>query len=137
MAKAESGFRGRVVKLLVKMGLDGVAVENPARPGTPDINFIEGWIECKKTGKWPKQEETPVRLDHELMQSQKVWIRRRAMKGGKVFVLLQIDHYFLMFDGLWAVNNLGKRTRQEMEDGSIFCVSGWSHLEGALKDHLC
>lgn len=136
MAKSESGLRGRVVKILCKMGLDGVAVENPARPGTPDINYIGGWIECKKTSKWPKREETVVRLTHDLMQSQRVWIRRRAKAGGKVFVLVQIDHWFLLFDGLWAVNNLGKRTRKEMEEHSLFCVSGWSSLEYALKQQL-
>ena len=136
MAKAESGLRGRVVKILTKMGLDAMAVENPAKPGTPDINYIGGWIECKKTSKWPKREETIVKLDHELMSSQKLWIRRRSKAGGKVFVLVQVDHYFLIFDGLWAVNNLGRKTRQELEDGSLFCVSGWSSLEYALKQCL-
>jgi hypothetical protein len=134
---SESGLRTRVCKILTKIGLDGIAVENPARPGTPDINYINGWIECKKTSRWPAKEETVVQLSHDLMQTQRVWIRRRAKAGGNVFVLVQIDHYFLMFDGLWAVNNLGKKTRKELEDGAVFVVSGWSHLEYALKTHLC
>jgi hypothetical protein len=85
-------------------GLEGdwVRVENPARPGTPDVNFAwlppgereavrEGWIELKQMPSFPKKYESAIfRIPHYTPQ-QRVWIRRRSRAGGHVWVLLHVE----------------------------------------------
>lgn len=98
-------------------GLDPVRVENRCDPGTPDVNFVEGWIELK----WLP--EAPVRggivhLDHFTPQ-QRAWIIRRAIRGGKVFVLLQLASTWLLFDGRWAAENLGRVNVSTLEENAL------------------
>jgi len=109
---SESGMRKNLVQRLKK--LDACAVENPAGPGTPDVNFIGGFIELKWLRAWPKREGTVVTLDHPLLQSQKVWIKRRIRRGGAVWVLLQCGREWLLFWGDVAVQYLGTETRAEL-----------------------
>lgn len=94
--------------------LDAFAVENPVGPGTPDINFIGGWIECKWLRAWPKRVETPVTLDHPVTPSQKVWLKRRIRRGGKAWVMLQCGREWLLFRGDVAADFLGISTRDEL-----------------------
>ena len=54
-------MRGRLTKAL--RSLHAVAVENPVHPGTPDINYSEGWIEAKWLRAWPRKPETVVTVD--------------------------------------------------------------------------
>jgi len=109
---AESDMRTNLCDRLKK--LDAVAVENPARPGTPDVNFIGGWIECKWLRAWPKRVGTPVKLDHPLLAGQKVWIRRRTRRGGRAWVMLQCGREWLLFRGDVACEYLGTATRAEL-----------------------
>lgn len=108
---SERQMRQRVVRAL--RVLDAVSVENSAHAGTPDINFTEGWIELKDIDKWPKYPDTPLRVHHFTPQ-QRVWIRRRAKRGGNVWVLLRVAHDWLLFDGVVAAIHLGHRTRAEL-----------------------
>ncbi len=109
---AESDMRKNLCDRLKK--LDAIAVENPARPGTPDVNFIGGWIELKWLRHWPKRVGTPVKLDHPLLSGQKVWIRRRNRRGGRAWVMLQCGREWLLFKGDAACDFLGTSTRQEL-----------------------
>ena len=109
---AESDMRKNLCNQLKK--LDAFAVENPARPGTPDINFIGGWIECKWLRKWPTRIGTPVKLDHPLLTGQKVWIRRRNRRNGRAWVMLQCGREWLLFKGDVACDSLGTSTRAEL-----------------------
>lgn len=74
---------------LSKASLDPVRVENSAYPGTPDVNFVDGWMELKYIRAWPKRDRTFLSIDH-YTASQRVWIKRRAKKGGRVFLLLKV-----------------------------------------------
>jgi len=109
---SEANMRQNLCDRLKK--LDAIAVENPARPGTPDINFIGGWIECKWLRAWPKRVGTVVKLDHPLSKGQKIWINRRNRRGGKAWVMLQCGREWLLFNGGLACLYLGMRTRAEL-----------------------
>ena len=68
---SESNMRGQVCDVL--RSLDAISVENPAYPGTPDVNFVEGWVELKWIRAWPAREKTVVKIDH-YTQQQRVWL---------------------------------------------------------------
>lgn len=109
-------MRRRVVEGL--RDLDAVAVENSAYPGTPDVNYVEGWIELKWLRAWPRQAETPVRVDH-FRPEQKVWMRRRWRRGGAVFLLLQVRREWLLFDGPTAAKVVGTAARSELTRAAL------------------
>lgn len=110
------GTRARVIQVLKP--LNAISVENSAYPGTPDVNYVEGWIELKWLPEWPKRETTPVRIPH-FTQQQRVWIMKRHIKGGNVFLLLQCRKEWLIFDGPTAFHHVGKVTRNELIDKSV------------------
>ena len=89
-------MRKHVTEALVD--LDAKPVENPAWPGFPDVNYIEGVIELKQLDKWPIMAQTPVRIEH-FTQQQKIFLDRRWRKGGNAYLLLQVGRTFLLFDG--------------------------------------
>lgn len=72
----EQNQRQVLVKALNRAGQDATSVENPACPGTPDVQFIDGWLELKYLETWPKRAETTVRIEHFTPQ-QRVWLLRR------------------------------------------------------------
>lgn len=130
---SESTMRGRVLKAL--RPLDGVAVENTVGRGTPDVNFIGGWMELKWLRSWPKKADTIVRMPHFTPQ-QRNWLRRRSQRGGRVFLLLKVGPSWLLFDGVVAAEILGHTTRagllrralahwpSGLQDGSLVeCIS--------------
>jgi hypothetical protein len=100
-------MRQVVVKMLNAAGLDAVSVENPAYPGTPDINFCEGWIELKQLAAWPERIGSDVRIDCFTPQ-QRVWLLKRWRAGGNVWLLVQIGPQWLLFDGETAARCVGK-----------------------------
>ena len=109
---SESGQRSTVCKTL--KSLDARAVENRVGPGTPDVNYAEGWIELKWMRRWPENcDESPVLLPH-YTQQQRVWHKLRWRKGGHVYVLLQVAREWLLFDGDIAAEHVGRVNRQEL-----------------------
>jgi hypothetical protein len=113
---SEQAMRQRVVRALKV--LDAFSVENPAYPGTPDLNYVEGWIECKWLRHWPKRANTVVKLQHELMKHQQVWLERRRRAGGQAWVMLQCGREWLLFDGATAGRIIGQGTRQQLLDSA-------------------
>lgn len=93
--------------------LNAVAVENPACPGTPDVNYIEGWIELKWLRHWPVRPETIVRIPHFTSQ-QRIWHFRRRRAGGQSWFLLQVRKEWLLIDGAVAALTVNKSTRIEL-----------------------
>lgn len=111
-------MRQRVVKILRKAGKAPTPVENTALPGTPDLNFVEGWCELKRIGGWPKRPETFVRVK-EFTPKQRAWAKRRHRAGGKVFFLLQAGRDWLLLPGNVAADIVDRATKQELIDEAI------------------
>ena len=105
---SESGQRQRVIRTLKP--LDAQAIENPIGPGTPDVNYIEGWIELKWLRQWPKRAESIVRLSH-FTTRQRRWLRNRFERGGNAWLLLQCQQEWLLFSGRDAHDYVGQVTR--------------------------
>ncbi len=105
---SEGGQRGRVIRAL--RPLHAVPIENPIVPGTPDINFIGGWMELKWLRWWPTRGATVVQLPHFTIQ-QRRWLRDRHKRGGNAWLLLQCGREWLLFTGLDAHDYVGNLTR--------------------------
>lgn len=114
MPRRERTLRDTVCRALLT--LDAIAVENPALPGTPDVNYVEGWIELKSWERWPVGEDTILRMDHWTPQ-QRVRHIRRARAGGRTLVLLEIvqSKDYLLLDGDVAARIMGRATRAQLE----------------------
>lgn len=110
---SENGMRSKLVKDL--KSLDAIPVENTVRPGTPDINFIEGWLECKWLRRWPANaNESPVLISHFTPQ-QRIHLARRYGKGGNTFLMLEIGREWMLFTGDVAAQFVGRATRLHLE----------------------
>lgn len=105
---SESGQRSRVLRAL--RPLHAIPVENRVLPGTPDVNYIGGWIELKWLRAWPRGEGTTVRLPH-FNQQQRNWLNRRHALGGDAWMLLQVKKEWLLFTGRDAREYVGRLTR--------------------------
>jgi len=76
-------------------------IESGITPGLPDINCAgDIWIESKWLAKWPKLGDI-VQVRHFTPQ-QRVWHKLRHYAKGKSFLVLQIDHDYLLFNGFVA-----------------------------------
>lgn len=105
---SEGGQRQRVIRALKP--LHAKAIENPIGPGTPDVNYIGGWIELKWLRAWPTKDGTIVQLPHFTI-GQRRWLRDRCNKGGDAWLLLQCKQEWLLFHGLDAHDYVGKLTK--------------------------
>ena len=104
-------MRSRVVRAL--RPLDAMAVENAVQPGTPDVEYIGGWIELKSLAAWPKREDTLVRVPH-FNTLQRLWLSRRCGKGGKAWLLLRVGREWVMLAGDTAAAILGNSSRPQL-----------------------
>ena len=109
---SEASQRRTVVRAL--SGLHAIPVENPvACPGTPDVNYVEGWIELKNLRNWPKRAATIVRIEH-FTEQQRRFLRRRCGYGGSAWLLLQCRAEWLLFKGGTAANVVGLVNRADL-----------------------
>jgi hypothetical protein len=110
---SEKQLRRRGNNLMKKLDWHPISVENDAYPGTPDTNFVYGWIEYKCCSEWPKR-GGPLRIPHFTAQ-QRVWLRTRWRATGSgygAWLWLQVGQDHLIFDGETAsiiVGNQNKR----------------------------
>lgn len=108
----------KVVGVLNRAGLDAIRVENPARPGTPDVNYLHGWIENKWARHWPVRPGTKLAVDHFTPQ-QRVWLLRRSRAGGRVHLLLKVGETWMLFEGSVAARLLGHATKEELLQAAV------------------
>lgn len=94
--------------------LDMKPVENAVGPGTPDVNYIEGWVELKEMDKWTRDCETKPFLINHFTPQQRVWLSRRARRGGRVFLLLKVAQDWLLYDGSTASTHVGRVSKPEL-----------------------
>ena len=131
---SEKEQRQTVVKAL--RVLDAHSVENRVGPGTPDINYVHGWIETKCLKKWPVRASTPVQLAHDLTQGQRIWLMRRWETGGEAYVLLQAEKDWLIFDAPTACRLIGTATKDELLDGATMVWLGKKLFEQEVAEWL-
>lgn len=118
----ESAMRKLVIQAL--SGLDAMSVENSVRPGTPDVNYIGGWVELKVLEKWPVRAATKVRVPC-FTDQQRVWLARRWLRGGAAFFLILIDKDWLLFNGDMAGRFVGRDfDKNEMIESSRMFSEG-------------
>lgn len=115
----ESAVRQMIVTIL--RPLDAISVENPARPGTPDVNFVEGWLELKVLDKWPARAHTKVSVPC-FTQQQRVWLTRRYVAGGNVWLLIRIEDDWVLLNGFKAADLLGRLNKNELiKVADLYC----------------
>lgn len=113
---SESHMRREVCRALKP--LHAVAVENPIRPGFPDICYADGLLELKHVRKWPTSGEAPLAVPHYTPQ-QRLFHRKRAKAGGRMFVVLQVGREWLLFRAVDAADRLGFASRRELLELAI------------------
>jgi hypothetical protein len=114
---SEKSMRQRVVRAL--KSLDAMSVENSVRPGTPDVEYIGGWIELKSAEGWPKNEKTPLRVPH-FSPLQRIWLSRRCNAGGLAWLLIRVGREWLLLRGDVAAKILGSATREQLLEACSF-----------------
>lgn len=98
-------------------------VENCVATGTPDLYYTlkksgkMGWIELKYIPEIPKRETTIVNIEHYTPQ-QRNWIMRHGSIGATVFLFLQIEKTYILFNWRQA-QMVGYLTYNQMLDQSI------------------
>lgn len=127
MGTTESQIRQMITRVVLR-GWDPISVENPAHPGTPDVNFAGGWLELKAIGRWPARPDTIVRVDHFTPQ-QRVWLTRRWRCDRRAWVLMRVGGWqdtrstWLLFAGDVAAEHLGKVPRAQLLEVAL---AAWS-----------
>lgn len=115
--------------------LDPISVENSAYPGTPDINYADGWIECKELKSWPVRPDTIVRVDC-FTQQQRVWLSRRVAAGGLTWLMLKVGQEWLLFSGNVAATMVGRVCRRQLEQVALRCWPSRKEMQKEIVECL-
>lgn len=121
---SESQLRRKVIDALRHW--HAVSVENHAHPGTPDVNYVDGWLELKEIEKYPAPGPTIVQLPH-FTKQQRAWLHCRLRAGGRAHVLLRVlrppraapRSRYVLLPALWAAQHLGHSTRGELLEAGV------------------
>lgn len=108
--------------------LDAVSIENGVGAGTPDVNFIHGWIELKSIPRWPSRQRTIVPIPH-FHRGQRMWLAQRWNAGGGAWLLLKVGREWLLFNAPEAVKWIGNGTQNDL----IGSCCWWNH-NGLCED---
>lgn len=108
---SEATMRSRLV--LRCKDLDMKPIENKVAKGTPDVNYIDGWLELKWLRGWPPK-GGPVAIPH-YTNHQRLWLKRRWARGGRSFLVLQVRNEWFVFCGCDALP-VGTLTRDQLHE---------------------
>jgi len=125
---SETRFRQYIRDGLSKYG-HIVQIENAILPGHPDTNYCihneamsmmrrcgrtqsTGDIELKYLKEWPKRADTIVKIDH-YTQEQRMWMFKRAMALGDVFLFVKIKDEYFLFSAFAAFELVGKKLSRD------------------------
>lgn len=111
--------------------------EDKYSTGIPDVSYstnCHGWIELKFVAKAPVRATQPVPVPH-FTAAQRNWIRQHGERGGRCFVLLQVERTFLLFSwdraamvGFATLSELKRSASRGWED-----TISWSELATAIS----
>lgn len=119
----ESTFRRNVLRALRPW--HPVAVENPACPGTPDVNYADGWLELKVAKRPTATFRKP------LTPQQRVWFARRVRAGGRAYVLVAFEDSALYVAALFK--GAEARTLVRASDANALALfESWEDLRNRL-----
>ena len=81
-------------------------------------------IELKSVHRWPRR-DIPVRMGHYTLH-QRIWHKQWADQGGEIYLFLKVtrSREYLMFDGVWAADNLGEVSKEMMIEKSLIHEKG-------------
>lgn len=102
-------------------GWHAMRVENPALPGTPDVNWAgdgaEGWLEIKYVHRYPPKGGTVQVRD--FSPQQRVWLTKRRRVGGNAKLIARIADDWILFDGLVAGLFLGREVKERLHQEAL------------------
>ncbi len=76
---------------------------------------------------WPVRDGTIIHIPHYTV-GQRLWLRRRALRGGVAMLVLQVGKQWLFFDSHYAYWCVGKtETKEDLEDNAV------KHFPNGLK----
>jgi hypothetical protein len=117
----EDGMWDGLRPRLQALGLHPVRVENTLGEGTPDVNYISGWVELKWLEAWPARASTLVRLRKlEERPAQVNFLTERWRLGGQSWLMLRVGREALLFSGWSARAVRAGRLREELEALAIW-----------------
>lgn len=123
----ESRLRSIVLRTLRPW--HGVAVENPACPGTPDVNYAEGWLELKVAARPSSTFRKP------LTPQQRVWLYRRHRVNGRAGVLVAFENSAFYVAALFSAAEA--RTLVRASDSTpVALFDSWEDLRARLPGVL-
>lgn len=103
----EKNQRQRVIKALAT--LHAFSVENMVHPGTPDVAFVGGWLECKCCKEWPRRGgvlKGEVDRKH-FTNQQRLFCRTWRRKLGFHSIFLQVADDWMLLEPVAAADHLG------------------------------
>lgn len=125
----EKNQRQRVIKALAP--LHAFSVENMVHPGTPDVAFVGGWLECKCVKEWPRRGgilKGEVDRKH-FTNQQRLFCRTWSRKQGFHSICLQVGDDWFLIEPVRAADHLGiDWTEQYIRDWA------WWKSEGGLNE---
>lgn len=123
---SESNMWKTLKPLFEDNGLDAHRIENKIELGTPDVNYLHGWIELKYKSKWPARGGI-LALPH-FTALQRRWLDRRQKCGGRAFVLLKVNKEWILFEGATGSKVLGHLRKEELLTHALISTTNKNKL---------